>query len=463
MVGRSGAGQGMPDRAPACGRTLRPATSRRPAPCASRPDAACACRRGGPRSRTGWRVGAGEDQILDPRRHLQHLEDAGAAAIAAAAAARAADRLVETGGLSASGSVDIVAGGQRGDADRPSTHPAALHSAHSRRTRRCATIRRSDEATMNGSRSMLSEPQHGAWRVVGVQRRQHQVAGQRRLERDVGGLGIADLADHHHVRILTQEAAQHGGVGQGRARLTLHLRDAVDPRLDRILGGQQRQVLGVEAIEQRVERRALAAAGRSGDEQQAVRQIAGLSIRREVSSSTPRSVRSRRARVRSSTRSTIFSPVTAGTSEKRRSTPRPQHQVVADVRVERLGGAASPAPRPSPSGARQIGSGHRRREACPAPAGCRRRARASAAHRSVGSTCMSLAPVSTARQSTCCTRRMITGSRISSSAPCRRAASVAVAIDQADRRLGVVARTAPRAARRYAASAHGLGRPRARS
>ena len=36
-------------------------------------------------------------------------------------------------------------------------------------------------------------------------RRQHQVAGQRGLDRDLGGFLVANLADQHDVRILAQD------------------------------------------------------------------------------------------------------------------------------------------------------------------------------------------------------------------------------------------------------------------
>jgi hypothetical protein len=46
-----------------------------------------------------------------------------------------------------------------------------------------------------------------ARRVVGVQRRQHQVPGQRRLDRDLRRLEVADLADQDDVGVLAQERA----------------------------------------------------------------------------------------------------------------------------------------------------------------------------------------------------------------------------------------------------------------
>ena len=48
-------------------------------------------------------------------------------------------------------------------------------------------------------------------RVVGVQRREHEVAGERRLDGDLRRLEVADFADEDDVGVLAQEAAQRGG------------------------------------------------------------------------------------------------------------------------------------------------------------------------------------------------------------------------------------------------------------
>ena len=62
--------------------------------------------------------------------------------------------------------------------------------------------------------------------IVGVQRRQHEVAGQRGLDRDLGGFEVADFADQDGVRVLTQEAAKGGGEVEADALAHLHLVDA---------------------------------------------------------------------------------------------------------------------------------------------------------------------------------------------------------------------------------------------
>ena len=53
-----------------------------------------------------------------------------------------------------------------------------------------------------------------ARRVVGVQRGEHEVAGQRGLDGDLGGLLVADFADHDDVGVLPQEGAQRVGERQ---------------------------------------------------------------------------------------------------------------------------------------------------------------------------------------------------------------------------------------------------------
>jgi hypothetical protein len=64
----------------------------------------------------------------------------------------------------------------------------------------------------------VHEAGHGAGRVVGVERREHQVPGQRGLHRDARRFLVADLADHDDVRVLSQDAAERSGERQPDAR-----------------------------------------------------------------------------------------------------------------------------------------------------------------------------------------------------------------------------------------------------
>ena len=69
-----------------------------------------------------------------------------------------------------------------------------------------------------------------------MQRGKHQVAGQRGLDRDFGGFKVSNFADQDDVGILPQEGAQGGGEVQADLLLHLHLVDALQLELDRILG-----------------------------------------------------------------------------------------------------------------------------------------------------------------------------------------------------------------------------------
>ena len=56
--------------------------------------------------------------------------------------------------------------------------------------------------------------------------------GEARLDRDLRGLEVADLTDHHDIRILTQDGAQAAGETHVHARRNLRLRDAIDEIFD---------------------------------------------------------------------------------------------------------------------------------------------------------------------------------------------------------------------------------------
>ena len=70
-----------------------------------------------------------------------------------------------------------------------------------------------------------------------MQRAEDEVAGERRLDGDLGGLEVADLADHDDVGILAQEGAQGVGEVEPDVLVDLHLVDADQVVLDGILGG----------------------------------------------------------------------------------------------------------------------------------------------------------------------------------------------------------------------------------
>ena len=71
--------------------------------------------------------------------------------------------------------------------------------------------------------------------VVGVDGREHEVAGQRRLDGDLRGLGVADLADHDLVGVVAQDRAQAARERQPLLLVDRNLRDAAQLVFDRIL------------------------------------------------------------------------------------------------------------------------------------------------------------------------------------------------------------------------------------
>jgi hypothetical protein len=94
----------------------------------------------------------------------------------------------------------------------------------------------------------------------------HQVTSQSGLHRDPGGLRIADFPNHDHVRVLAQQGAEHGREIQPDLAVDLELVDPSQVELHRILDGADVDGGVVQMVEHRVERRALAAAGRAGDQ-----------------------------------------------------------------------------------------------------------------------------------------------------------------------------------------------------
>ena len=82
--------------------------------------------------------------------------------------------------------------------------------------------------------------------VVGVQGREHQVAGERGAQPDLGGLLVADLTHQHDIRVLTQGGAQHAGEGQFDLGVDLYLVDARQAVFHRVFHGDDLFLRAVE-------------------------------------------------------------------------------------------------------------------------------------------------------------------------------------------------------------------------
>jgi hypothetical protein len=106
--------------------------------------------------------------------------------------------------------------------------------------------------------------------VVGVHGGEHQVAGEGRLDGDLGGLRVADLADHDLVRVVAQDGAQAAGKIQPLLLIHRDLQHAGQLVLHRVFDGDDLVLAGVGLGQQRVQAGGLARAGGAGDQQHAV-------------------------------------------------------------------------------------------------------------------------------------------------------------------------------------------------
>ena len=99
------------------------------------------------------------------------------------------------------------------------------------------------------------------------------MAGQGRLRGYGGGFQVPDFAHQDDVRVLAQERAQGRRESYAGKRVDLHLVDAGQPVLNRVLDRHDVDVLAVQGLQGRVQRCGLSRAGRAGDEKNAVRRV----------------------------------------------------------------------------------------------------------------------------------------------------------------------------------------------
>ncbi len=143
-----------------------------------------------------------EDQVADVIGQIEQLADRRPALVAGAAALDAPGAFVET-----------RRGGQRRVHPRLVQHlgghrrrPLAVRADQPHQPLRQHAVERRDELIRLDAH--VQEPAQHVDDVVGVHGREHQVPGERRLDRDLRGLRVADLADHDLVRIVAEDRAQ---------------------------------------------------------------------------------------------------------------------------------------------------------------------------------------------------------------------------------------------------------------
>ena len=168
-------------------------------------------------------------------------------------------------------------------------------------------------------------PGNGGRRVVGVQRREDQVAGERRLDRHLGGLQVADLAHHDDVGILAHQRTQAGGEGRGRSTactwVWLNAGSIISIGSSIV---QTFTLLGGELLQRRIERGRLARAGGAGDQDDAVAHCPISVCQRSASVAEKASASNGLSTVPGSKiRITTFSPKAVGIVDSRISTSAP--------------------------------------------------------------------------------------------------------------------------------------------
>src|SRR5216683_914695 len=199
-------------------------------------------------------AGAGNDQALELLAHGQHFENPDAVVVAGLIAPPAAlplVKLLRDGKSQRRGKLRLLG-------RRRVRRPAAVTDLTYETLGNDRDHRRGDQKAFDAH---VDEAKQGARRVGGVQRREHQVTGQRRLHGDLSGLAIPDLTDQDDVRILAQNRAQAVGKTDVGQLVDLALVDVVKGVLDRVLDRHDVADLLIELMNGGVKGGRLAAAG----------------------------------------------------------------------------------------------------------------------------------------------------------------------------------------------------------
>ena len=174
---------------------------------------------------------AAQDELPDRVVHDEHLEDPGPSRVPGVPAVHAADRFVD---LDRHVRAERRADFRLRGLDRAGGGGAlAVRAEHADEPLRD----RGHERGRDQERLDAHVEQAGGdrRRVVGVDRREHEVSGERGVDRDLRGLDVSDLADHDDVGVLPDDRAQGRRKRQAGPRIDRHLVDARDLILDRVL------------------------------------------------------------------------------------------------------------------------------------------------------------------------------------------------------------------------------------
>jgi hypothetical protein len=160
-------------------------------------------------------------------------------------------------------------------------------------------------------------------RVVGVQGGQHEVAGQRRLDRHFGGFQVADFADHDDVRVLAHQRPDALRETEVDDVLHLQLVERRLDHLDRVFDGAHIDRRRGQLLERRVERRRFSRTGRAGDEDDSVGPVGHRFPARLIVVGEAEFGETRTSTSGSKMRITSFSPKAVGSVDRRSSASWP--------------------------------------------------------------------------------------------------------------------------------------------
>ena len=142
---------------------------------------------------------------------------------------------------------------------------------------------RADERAADEERlhAHLDQARRRRCRVVRVQRREHEMAGQRSLRRRLGSFLVTNFPDHHHVRIVTQNRAQPALKRHAHRAVHWNLVHSRQIIFRRIFDGDHLDARTDNRIQRGVKRRRLARARGTGDEDDSVRSLDEAAEQRE--------------------------------------------------------------------------------------------------------------------------------------------------------------------------------------
>src|SRR6266700_6928087 len=117
----------------------------------------------------------------------------------------------------------------------------------------------------------VEQTRDAAYGIVRVQRAENKVASHGRANRDVRRFNVANLADHHHIWILSQNVTETFGESQIDLRFHIDLRDTGNSIFDWFFDGDDAALDGINAAEKAIKRSRFAATGRAGQKNDPVR------------------------------------------------------------------------------------------------------------------------------------------------------------------------------------------------